>query len=219
MSSLRKWGALSAFMGAATYLFGFALLGTVLAPSGYGMDDADPAGIVAFIVDNQGLMSLWNLSIYVVNGAFLAILAVAFADRFKPHAPALAQTGLVFGTIWATLIIGAGMLANVGNAAVAARYGADPQQAVLMWEIFYNIEIGLGGGNEIVGGIWALVLGTAMLTTGLLPRLLGWFSLVIGLAGLTTVLPAASDIGGAIFGLGYIVWFIWVGVVFLRTKA
>lgn len=219
MSTLQKWGALSAFMGAATYLFGFALLGTMLAPSGYGMDDADPARIVGFIVENQGLMSVWNLSIYVVNGAFLAVLAVAFADRFKPLAPALAQAGLSFGIIWATLIIGAGMVANVGNAAVADLFGSDPEQAVFMWQIFYNVEIGLGGGNEIVGGIWALVLGAAMLNTGLLPRPLGWFSLIIGAAGLLTVLPPIADIGGAVFGLGYIVWFIWVGVEFLRARA
>ena len=219
MSTLQKWGVLSAFMGAATYIFGFALLATMLAPSGYGMDDADPAKIVAFIVDNQGLMSLWNLAIYVVNGAFLVVLAIVFADRFKPHAPALAQASMTFGAIWATLIIGAGMVANVGNAAVATRYGANPQDAVLMWEIFYNVEIGLGGGNEIVGGIWALVLGTAMLKTGLMPRLLAWFSLVIGVAGLSTIIPFAGDVGGAVFGLGYILWFIWVGVSFLRSRA
>ena len=219
MSTLQKWGVLSAFMGAATYIFGFALLTTLLAPSGYGMDDADPAKIVAFIVDNQGLMSLWNLTIYVVNGAFLVVLAIVLFDRFKPHAPALAQAAMSFGAIWATLIIGAGMVANVGNAAVAARYGSDPQQAVAMWEIFYNVEIGLGGGNEIVGGIWALVLGTAMLKTGLLPRLLAWFSLVIGIAGLSTVLPFAAEAGAAVFGLGYIVWFVWVGIAFMRSRS
>lgn len=218
MSTLQKWGALSALMGAVTYIFGFALLSTLLAPSGYGMDGEDPAKIVAFIVENQGLMSLWNLSIYVVNGIFLAVLAVAFADRFKPHAPALAQVGLIFGTIWATLIIGAGMVANVGNAAVAARYAADPESAVFLWEIVSTVELGLGGGNEIVGGVWALVLGIAMLKTGLLPRLLGLFSLLIGLAGLSTILPFTGEVAGAVFGLGYIVWFVWVAVVFLRNR-
>lgn len=218
MNSLHRWGALSGFVAAGTYVFGFALLATVLAPSGYGMDGAQPGDILAFVVDHQGLISLWNLAIYVVNGAFLGILAVALADRLKPHAPALAQASLVFGIVWTTLVIGAGMIANVGNAAAVAHYATDPEQATLMWEIFHTVETGIGGGNEIVGALWALVLGTAMLRTGLFPRLLGLFSLVIGLAGLATVLPVGSDISAAIFGLGYIVWFVWVGVALLRPR-
>ncbi|WP_417310270.1 DUF4386 family protein [Devosia sp.] len=216
MTTLHRWGALAAFTGAATYIFGFALLATLLAPSGYGSSNADPATIVAFLSGSPGIVTLWNFVIYVVNGIALGILAVALADRLKPHAPALGQTSLVFGIVWTTLVIGAGMLANVGNAAALAHYPADPDQAALLWEIFHTVENGFGGGNEIVGAVWALVLGVGMLRTGLFPRLLGGFSLVIGLAGLSTVIPAAGDVGGAVFGLGYIVWFVWVGVCLLR---
>ncbi|HEY8594169.1 MAG TPA: DUF4386 family protein [Devosiaceae bacterium] len=219
MSTLHKWGVLSAFAAAATYVFGFALLFTALAPSGYGMADADPARIVAFIAANTGLITVWNLVIYVVNGFLLAILAIVFADRFKPLAPALGQAALVFGVLWATLVVAAGMIGNVGNAAVVAHYAQNPDEAVLMWTIFHTVENGLGGGNEIAGGMWALVLGTAMIRTGLLPRPLGWFSLIIGAAGLLTIIPPASDIAGAVFGLGYIGWFIWVGVAFARNRA
>ena len=164
-------------------------------------------------------MSLWNLGIYVVNGFFVALLAVAFADRFRPQAPALAQVALTFGALWATLVVAAGMIANVGNAAVVTRYGADPANAVLMWQIFHAVENGLGGGNEIAGSVWVLTLGIAMLRTGLLPRTLGIFSLGVALAGFATVILPARDIAGAVFGLGTIVWFIWVGVVFLRSRA
>ena len=219
MNTLRPWGALAAFAAAGTYLFGFALLATLLAPSGYGMADADPAKVVAFIAANEGLMILWNVSIYVINGFAVALLAVVLADRFKPHAPALAQIGLTFGALWATLVVGAGMIANVGNSAVIVQYGASPSDAVLMWEIFRSIENGLGGGNEIAGGVWALVVGLAMLRTKLLPRALALFSLVIAAAGIATLVPAARDIAGSVFGLGYIVWFVWVGVLFVRVRA
>lgn len=218
MTTLHRWGALAAFTGAASYVVGFALLATLLAPAGYGSSDADPAAIVAFIAGANGVVTLWNLVIYVVNGIALGILAVALADRLKPYAPALAQTSLVFGIVWTTLVIGAGMLANVGNAAALAHYPADPDQAALLWEIFYTVETGLGGGNEIVGAVWALVLGAGMLRTGLFPRPLGAFSLLIGCAGLATIMPAASDIAGAIFGLGYIAWFAWVGICLLRPR-
>ncbi|GKY86546.1 DUF4386 family protein [Sinisalibacter aestuarii] len=218
MISLTRWGAAAALLDAATYIFGFALLTTVLASSGYGSDGADPAQIVAFLVENTGLMTVWNLAIYVVNGLALALLAVALWHKFRPAAPGLAQVVLTFGALWATLVVGAGMVANVGLAEVASRYATDPEEAVRMWEIILMVENGLGGGNEIAGGVWAILVGAAVLTTGMMSRWLGWLSLVIGVSGLLTVLPGLGDTAGAIFGLGYIVWFVWVGIALLRDR-
>ena len=219
MFSLQKWGAAAGFGAAATYIFGFVLLLTVLAGSGYGMADADPAAVVDFVISEQALMTIWYTIIYVLNGFLVALLAVALADIFKPHAPTLATVTQVFGALWATLLIGAGMVANVGKGVVAARYASDPEGAVLMWQIFSGVENGLGGGNEIVGGVWALVAGVAMLRTAMMPKSLGYFSLLIGASGLLTLIPALNDTAGSVFGLGYIVWFVWVGIVLLVRKA
>ena len=84
-------GASAALICAGTYLFGFALLVTLLAPAGYGSDDIDPAKVVAFATDHHALISIWNLAIYVVNGLALAFLAVALAGRFRAHLPGLSQ--------------------------------------------------------------------------------------------------------------------------------
>jgi len=114
----QKWGGIAALICAASYLFGFALLLTLLAPSDYGTDTAQPEVIVGFIVRNIGLMTLWNMVIYVVNGLALAVLAVLLGAVFAPATPHLAQVIRTIGAIWATLGVGAGMVANVGNAAV-----------------------------------------------------------------------------------------------------
>jgi Domain of unknown function (DUF4386) len=217
--SLRKMGAAAALLDAATYIFGFVLLTTLLAPSGYGTEGADSAQIVAFLAENSALMIVWNLAIYVVNGLALALLAVALWHRFRRAAPGLAQVVLTFGALWATLVVGAGMVANVGLAEVVARYATDPDEAVRMWEIVDMVENGLGGGNEIAGGVWAILVAAAALVTGLFSRWFGWFSLVIGVAGLLTVVPPLRDVAGALFGLGYIVWFVWVGIALLRSRA
>ncbi len=111
------------------------------------------------------------------------------------------------------------MVANVGLAEVVARYATDPDEAVRMWEIVDMVENGLGGGNEIAGGVWAILVAAAALVTGLFSRWFGWFSLVIGDAGLLTVVPPLRDVAGALFGLGYIVWFVWVGIALLRSRA
>lgn len=219
MFSLQKWGAAAGFGAAATYVFGFVLLLTVLAGSGYGMADADPRAVVDFVTSEQALMTTWYTIIYVLNGFLVALLAVALADVFKPHAPTLSTVIQVFGALWATLVVGAGMVANVGTGVVAAQYASDPEGAVLMWQIFSGVENGLGGGNEIAGGVWALVAGAAMLRTAMMPKSLGYFSLVIGTSGLLTLVPALNDTAGSVFGLGYIAWFLWVGIVLLTRKA
>ena len=162
------------------------------------------------------LMSAWYLSIYVVNGLFLAVLVLALEARFRDAAPHLAAAVRAFGLIWATLVIGAGMVANVGLGKVVALHSVDPAGAVALWKIVELVENGLGGGNEIVGGVLAVLVGAAGRASGRLPRALSGFSLLVGGAGLVTVLPPLRDAAGAIFGLGYIGWFAWVGVVLWR---
>ena len=38
------------------------------------------------------------------------------------------------------------------------------------------------------------------------------------IAGILSTIPALGEIGGMIFGLGQIVWFIWLGIVMLRDS-
>jgi hypothetical protein len=36
-------------------------------------------------------------------------------------------------------------------------------------------------------------------------------------AGILTVVPALADVFTSVFGLGFIVWFTWAGIVMLRS--
>lgn len=49
------------------------------------------------------------------------------------------------------------------------------------------------------------------------PRALNYLGVVIGVLGLLTVVPAL-EVLGAVFGLGLIVWFVWLGIVMLRSS-
>ncbi|WP_342077085.1 hypothetical protein [Yoonia sp. SS1-5] len=216
MKDPRFWGGTAAFVCAGTYIFGFVVLLTLLAPSGYGANDADPAAIAAFIAENTGLMIIWNLAIYVVNGLALAALAVTLGMYFAGTSPHLAQMVRSFGMLWATLVVGAGMVANVGIAAVAEKFATAPDDAVRIWEVISLVENGLGGGNEIAGSVWAILIAIAAMALPRPPRALALFSVVIGVSGLLTIIPQTGELPGAIFGLGYIVWFIWVGILLIR---
>lgn len=213
--TLRKAGGLAALTCAATYLFGFALLVTVLAPLGFGSDEIDPVAVAAFIADRPGVLIAWNTLIYVVNALALAVLVVALHRQIAESRPdAAALTGAI-GLIWATLVLGAGMIANVAVERTHA-IAADPEAAASLWQTLHAVELGLGGGNEIAGGAWILAVSLAGLASGTFGRVTAGIGAISGFAGLVTILPPLGETAGAVFGLGAIAWFVAVGLVLLR---
>jgi len=215
-TGLQKLGGISALIEALTWIIGFALYGTLLASANYGSSSIDPVTHAAFLVENQAIMYAWNLIIYVVFGIFLVVLSLALHDRLKESTPVLAQLATAFGLIWSGLVIASGMVANIGAGVIADVYAKDPVQAGSTWLSLQFVTDGLGGGNEIVGGIWLLLLSIAALRSAKLPKFLNYFGIVVSTAGIVTMIPAFGELGGSIFGLGFIVWFIWTGIAMVR---
>ena len=210
---LQKLGGISALIAAALYITGFALFLTVLDPSGYD----GHVQRVAFLAENQVASYIANLLIYVVFGVVLVVLVLALHARLKSGSPAIMQTATVFGLIWSGLVIASGMIANVGNSTVIGLFSENQDQAVALWLAISTMQESLGGGNEIVGGLWVLLLSWAALRTGKLPRVLNSLGVLVGLAGILTVVPA-FDLLMDVFGLGQIVWFAWLGILMLRDN-
>lgn len=214
--TLIKPGGIAAFVCAATYIVGFALLLTLLAPLGYGSDSIDPVAVVAFTADNPGLMIAWNSTIYIVNALALVLLVLAIHARLACATPGWAEATKGIGLIWATLVLGAGMLANVSVEQTLRLAQIDPVAAAQTWVFLHAVELGLGGGNEIAGGVWILCVGLAALQGHALPRVTALLAVLVGGAGLLTVVPALGELAGAVFGLGAILWFLLVGLSLLR---
>ncbi|WP_373355080.1 hypothetical protein [Pseudoroseicyclus sp. CXY001] len=216
MLSIDRAGSLAALLCAATYVFGFAYLLAVLMPGGFDPAGTDAVETLASLTAAAGGVRLWYFVIYIVNALALAVLATAIAERITRASPGFGRLTFAFGIVWTTLILGAGMVMSVGLARVLPMAEAGDPAALLLWQVVELVENGLGGGNELAGGAWALAIGFATIRTGALPRLFGWVSVVIGLAGFSTLIAPIAEIGGSIFGLGYILWFVWVGVALLR---
>ena len=186
MNDLQKMGGVAALIEAATYVVGLGLALTLLAP----VLDADADQYVAFLADNLTLMYVWHLIIYLVNGVFLVVLVLALHERLKAGSPAMVQTATAFGLIWAALVIASGMLIINDLGVVVDLYGEDPAQAASVWLALSAVEEGLGGAIELPGGLWVLLLSLAALRAGGLPRALNYLGVVIGAAGILTVVPA-----------------------------
>jgi len=97
-------------------------------------------------------------------------------------------------------------------------YGKDPTQAGTVWLTIYSVFRGLGGANEAIGGIWILLISWAALRTGALSKVLNYLGVVVGVAGIISIVPALGELFIYIFALGQIVWFIWLGIAMLRSN-
>ncbi|MDB1125112.1 hypothetical protein [Vibrio algarum] len=150
---------------------------------------------------------------YVVFGIILAVLVLALHERLKGNAAALSQTASIFGLIWVGLVIACGMISNIGLRSVIELSGKEPEQARSVWLAIDSVTEGIGGGNEIVGGLWVLLLSIAALKSNAFCKKLNYLGLFVGVAGIFTVYPA--DILTEIFGLSQIIWFSWLGYIML----
>jgi hypothetical protein len=215
MKTLQKIGGLAAFYLAAAYLVGIVLFLVVLDyPS-----ITEPAQKVALLVENQTVILVTNLLMYVFFGVILVILALALYDRLKSGAAALVQVATVIGVIWAGSLVASGMIANAGIAPVVALYAEDPSQAALTWLGIETVANGIGNGNgEILGGLWTLLISWAALRSGGLPKGLNFLGLLVGVVGILSLIPGLTDLTG-LFGIGQLIWYVWLGIVLLRSNA
>lgn len=215
MKTLRKFGGWAAKYLAAAYLIVMALfLGVLDYPN-----MTDPAQRVALLIDKQMTIYATNLIGYVFFGVLLVVLSLALYDRLKAGAPAIMQVATALGLIWAGSLIASGMVLNAGIAPVVALYAQDPAQAALSWQVFEGVASGLGNGNgEILGGLWTLLVSWAALRAGGLPKGLSILGLLVGAVGVITILPGLLDLVG-VFALGQVIWFVWLGIVLLRSNA
>ena len=214
MKNLQKMSGFAALYLAAAYLIG--MVGYILVLDTLG--DVDPVQQVALMAENQTFLYIMHLIIYVVWGVFMVILALALYERLKAGSPAIVNTATVFGLFWGCVIIVAGMIHIVGMGNVVDLYDTDPVLAGTVWLAIDSVFEGLGGSNEVIGGIWILLLSWAALRAGELPRGLNYLGLAVGAAGIISVVPALSEIFVYIFALGQIVWFVWLGILMLRSS-
>jgi len=207
--------------GAAALYIALALLAAMpyflLAVDYLGAKTA--ADKVALIAANYASMYAMYLVTYVFYGIALGVLAFALYDRLRDHAPATMRVATAIGLLWSFALVTSGMIFNYGMTTTVAIAKTDPAQAGQAWLAIEPVAQALGGaGGEILGGLWVLLASAVALRSGALPKFLGWFGVAVGVAGLASVVPPLHDAAIA-FGLLLIVWFAWLGVELLMTKA
>jgi hypothetical protein len=215
MFNLQRAGGIAALVEAAAYVVGFVVMATLLSPG--DTEGWTPAQKLSFVLERQSIVQALTILIYVVFGIALVFLAVALHERLNVRSLDLMKIATPFGLIWAGLVIASGMVGSVGLEAVAALHSQDAAQAASVWSAIGAVQDGLGGGVEIVGGAWVLLISAASLRSSVLPSALSYLGFIVGAAGILTVVPSLGELG-AIFGLGQILWFAWLGIIMLRAR-
>src|SRR4030043_2321687 len=215
MKNLQKFGGISALYMAIAHLTGLIIFIVIL---DY-ISITDLAQKVAMNVNNQAVVFSTNLLMYVFFGFFLIVFTLALYNRLKAGAPALMQVAAVIGIIWAGSLMASGMVANAALTSVVALNATDPAQAALTWQGIEPVIDGLGNANgEILGGLMTLLISLAALRAGELPKGLNILGLVVGAVGIISLVPVLTGTLGPVFGLTQIIWFIWMGIVLLRSN-
>jgi hypothetical protein len=210
----QRAGGVAALYLAAAYLVAMPYFLLVVNLQGL----AGPAEKVAALATYQNSHYVMYLITYVVFGIVLGTLARVLSKRLS-GSPTIAAVGGVVGFIWACMLVASGLIFNFGAGAAVELLAKSPAEAASLWQVIEPVADGLSSGQgELLGGLWVLLVSVAALRTGALPKTLNWLGILIGIAGVVSAVPVLLD-ARYVFGLLQIVWFIWLGIVMLRTKA
>lgn len=209
MKNLQRIGGIAALYAGGAYIVGIVgFLFIVGRPT-------DPVEQVTVLVNNQFTQHMLYIIVYQVWAISMVILTLSLYERFKSYSPAIMQINTAIGIIWATVVVASGMIFNIGMDNVIDLYNKNPTQAITVWVVIVSVCDGIGGGNELLGGLWMLLISWAALQARKFPKGLNYIGIVIAVSGILSALPELKDIG-LIFGLLQVVWFIWLGILMLR---
>ncbi|KPJ78789.1 MAG: hypothetical protein AMJ58_13055 [Gammaproteobacteria bacterium SG8_30] len=213
MSALRLPSGFSAILLGLIYIAAFVYFGAFFS---YPVSGA-PEEKMRFLSDHQLEVSVVYFSIYVLFGVLLAILVVGVHEILKNASPPVASLASIFGVVWVGLVIASGMIYTVGLDQSVRLLDESPDTAFSLWRTVSVVANSLGGGNEIVGGLWVLSVSLAALKSVVLSRMLNYLGCFVGIAGIATIYP--EELFTEVFGLSQIIWFIWLGLVILRSDS
>lgn len=220
--SIQKWGGIAAIIEAAVYIFGFVLFFGVLDSTGYDT----PERYLVFLIENRDTFFVGYLIIGIVFSFALIVLVQSTYQRFKQFSPELMKFSAAVGYLWVGIVLASSLIFLTSLGAVAKFHQVSPEEALIINRGISIIVDALGGGIELVGAVWVLVVSYVALKSRVYSPLLHYWGMLVGIAGVLSLFSGLSFLASnvffeattAIFGLGQIVWFLVLGVVMLKEQ-
>lgn len=212
MRSLQKLAGIAAIGEGCIYILAFIFFGAYWS---YPVDGSE-IDQMNYLAESQIVFSVVSFLMYIVFGVLLAILVAGLHESLKHAGNSLVMLASVFGVIWVGLVISSGMISNIGLMYAIDLFDESPELAFDLWIIVSVLTESLGGGNELLGGLWVLLFSVAARQERWLPRSLNYYGCFVGIAGTATVYP--HELVTEVFGVSQMVWFVWLGVCLLSDK-
>ena len=105
-----------------------------------------------------------------------------------------------------------------GFGQMAQLYATHPDQIQTISLSLGIVENGIVSANELIGGLWVLLLSWSALQTGQLNKGLNYLGILIGVSGILTMFPPIAEATQTFFGLSMIIWFAWLVIILWRTR-
>ncbi|MBL52866.1 MAG: hypothetical protein CL590_03090 [Alteromonadaceae bacterium] len=215
LSSNQLAGTASMLM-ALIYVCAFVYFGAMV--SFPASNEADV--VMAFVTQNVNALWIAYFTIYVIFGVLLAVVVIAIDDILSSCVNQtqnrLLRMGSLFGKIWVCLVIASGMIATIGMSHAVSLTAVSNEEAYRLWGVVSMLVESLGGGNELVGGVWVLLTSITALKQRMFGNTVNYTGCFVGLAGIATIYPA--EVFTEIFGITQIIWFIAIGVSLIKRS-
>ncbi len=215
MNSNQLAGTASMLM-ALIYVCAFIYFGAMV--SFPASNEADV--VMAFVTQNVNALWIAYFTIYVIFGVLLAVVVIAIDDILSSCVNQtqnrLLRMGTLFGKIWVCLVIASGMIATIGMSHAVSLTAVSNEEAYRLWGVVSMLVESLGGGNELVGGVWVLLTSITALKQRMFGNTVNYTGCFVGLAGIATIYPA--EVFTEIFGITQIIWFIAIGVSLIKRS-
>lgn len=201
MTLFKKIATLSAVYGGLSYIGGIFVYLQLLK-----YDSAPTASEQLNIISSNALLvHMTTLHIYVIFSFGIILLAAYLYLKLNATQPILSLLSLITGVIWATILIASGFISmTVTTLLMNGTVASDLASA---WQAINIISNALGGGNELIGGVFTGLLSLAMYKARFSSKTTSVLGALVFIGGTISVLPYLTDIGIGIFVISQILWF------------
>lgn len=206
--------------GAASFYLGFAyIIGIVFFLFVLDYPNITGGEEKLGLLQNKGaFLYATNILMYVLFSLVFIVFTLALYNRIDEKDTYLMKVAAIIGCIWSAMLMAGGMVANAGIGAALQLLEKSQAEAVSFWFQMETVSNGLGQANgEILGGCFTLLVSVSAMRGKKLPKIVNILGIIIGGIGIASIIPLLHDLAG-LFGMGQVIWFLWVGVVLLTNK-
>lgn len=215
MNSQQKTGGIAALIIATLLIISFIFILFVWPIYGVrGPEDVSKPDVILPAVAQAPILLTW-LAINMPIAVALGFVVLALNQRLQVRSTGLVRFAFVVGLASALFFLVVGVLRFIGYAYLAEQYSINPASAASAYNGYLVVDNVFDRAAIFTSGLWLVMVSWAARKGDGLPRLLAYFGIVTGAAGiLGALLPSVAPVALLL----YIVWFLWLGLSAVRNR-